>query len=480
MGRGRITGGGTGGLYMLQRTYHDEHVKRELSLLEATLSELQQQRAEALQKHGEAQEAAELAREAYDDRVELYVQALVALDPESTPEEVAAAQEAVTAAQVALVRARSALGQAASVLSLVDARIDTATERRSQLRRHLNPPAESAWCADFTENASGSVATIEVPGEPARLLVYPQSLGEGAHNAQRDGMLLPREWASPEQAFFNASILPGWQRFMPTYRTGRIVALDADTCTVRLDDDRSSAQGLGINQQAVLGGVPIVYMTCNGAAFALSDHVVVEFVGRDWAQPRVIGFASSPRPCPANDRAFLVYVLTTESRSLQCWNYYFIPPSNTILLPYYFTDPTKHTSPDRYLNTSTQQTEPRPDLNGDGNETTVVGQIYPPTSGGETPQPQNSTVTFDQARTGQARYPNGFDRVTYTLPISGGTDRTWQVPIADAPVFTVPAHGGEPERSYAPVAYTGDSQFTGVFGGWIIAVIGEPIEPPDP
>jgi hypothetical protein len=85
-----------------------------------------------------------------------------------------------------------------------------------------------------------------------------------------------------------------------------ITALYGDLCDVTLDTDENrdiwiDDIRLPINQTPTLTAVPIRYMTCNGAAFAVDDHVVVEFRGDGnttlWTQPRVIGFVDHPQPC---------------------------------------------------------------------------------------------------------------------------------------------------------------------------------------
>jgi len=152
-----------------------------------------------------------------------------------------------------------------------------------------------AWCADYTENGSGEVATMEIPGENQRVLIKP---GAPAGNTV-DGVLVAREVQSPEQVFFNAAILPGWQKFKPTYRSGVITALNTsnNTASVTLDAAQSSAAGLDINKVTTLANVPVVYMTCHASAFAVGDRCVVRFNGMDWEQPQVVGFVDNPKPC---------------------------------------------------------------------------------------------------------------------------------------------------------------------------------------
>lgn len=171
--------------------------------------------------------------------------------------------------------------------------------RMEALEEALRPVTLTAWCADASEDAAGQVGTIELNGEAGdgapQIIIAPQevlpTLLSGEVNA--------REVQSGAQVFFNAAILPGWQKHRPTYRAGRIRNIDraANTCTVDLDAARSSADNLEINQSATLLDVPVRYMTCDAAAFEADDHVVIEFQSQDWAQPVVIGFVQRPRPC---------------------------------------------------------------------------------------------------------------------------------------------------------------------------------------
>ena len=156
--------------------------------------------------------------------------------------------------------------------------------------------ARDAWCADLTEDATGYVATLEIPGESDLILIAP---GGRTPVLATDGYLRSRSLMAPWQAYFNAAILPGWQKFKPTYRWGTITALDkdADTATVVLADARSSAQRLSVNQASTLVNVPVEYMECNSDAFEIGDNIVVKFIGQDWSAPRVIGFLDNPREC---------------------------------------------------------------------------------------------------------------------------------------------------------------------------------------
>jgi hypothetical protein len=171
-------------------------------------------------------------------------------------------------------------------------------------------PVVTAWCCDFSLELTGPVGTIEVPGERAGVpvLIRPGHLGAAAYAPARDGQLQPVLASTPAGAFYNLCMLPGWQKWRPTHRLGALTAKSDDTCSVALDPAASSDRGSGlaanlnINQDTedglvTLDNVPIEYMTCNGAAFAVGDRVVVEFTGQDWGSPKVIGFESGPRPC---------------------------------------------------------------------------------------------------------------------------------------------------------------------------------------
>lgn len=154
-----------------------------------------------------------------------------------------------------------------------------------------------AWCADLTENipAGSYVATCDVPGDTSLVLIAPS----GRSWLPTDGIHFAREVCSPEQAFYNAAILPGWQKFAPTYRTGVAASIDyeADTMTVSLDTTTSTAQRLNVNQSSTLDDVPVVYLSCNAQAFDVGDRVLVQFIGQNWDAPRVVGFVDNPQPC---------------------------------------------------------------------------------------------------------------------------------------------------------------------------------------
>jgi hypothetical protein len=167
-----------------------------------------------------------------------------------------------------------------------------------QLREEVIAENRQVWCVDYTLEATGEVATIEINGEgpESGILIGPKAEG---YIGSEDGRLLDRMAVSAETAYLNAAILPGWQKWFPTYRTGILDSIDRgnNTGIVTLDDTPSSAQGLPINITGRLVDVPFDYLECDNAAFEFGDHVVVQLVGQDWSNPKIIGFVSNPRPC---------------------------------------------------------------------------------------------------------------------------------------------------------------------------------------
>ena len=163
-------------------------------------------------------------------------------------------------------------------------------------------PEISAWCADLTEDLTGTVGTIEIGGQfkTGKVLVRPGYEGEAEYQSQRDGQLTHTLSMTPAQAFYNAAMSAGWQKWMPTYRIGTITEIDGDTCSVDIEPVISKHQEIDVTGQTSLAGITIEYMNCNGAAFEAGDRVIVEYRDRTLGEvgtPVVIGFESEPKPC---------------------------------------------------------------------------------------------------------------------------------------------------------------------------------------
>ena len=160
-------------------------------------------------------------------------------------------------------------------------------------------PTVNIWCADLTLDLSGSVGTIEVPGERGTVIIQPGHGGNAVYTMARDGQLQPVIASPAAQAYFNLAMLPGWQKWMPTHRYGTITEInyDLDTCSIDLEVASSSAQGINVNQDTSLENVPIDYIDCNASAFTIGDDVVIEFTDQNPNTPKVIGFKDHPRGC---------------------------------------------------------------------------------------------------------------------------------------------------------------------------------------
>lgn len=153
-----------------------------------------------------------------------------------------------------------------------------------------------AWCADYTEDLSDVVATAEVPGELASVIIKPGFENANQWSATADGAIQPALAGTPASVFYNLAMTPGWQKWRPIYRTATITSIDGDTCSITLDAAASSQQGLSVNAQSSYSNVPILYMDCNGAVFEQGDRVLVAFAG-NVEGPTVVGFEKAPREC---------------------------------------------------------------------------------------------------------------------------------------------------------------------------------------
>lgn len=180
------------------------------------------------------------------------------------------------------------------------------TLQRAALQLRLDELEKSApkdaaevdlWCADYSEDLTGEVGTIEPAGDSSLGVILRPGQRDPAFNPLADGTLRDSRHMSAAEVFWNAAMLPGWQKWTPTYRIGTITALNGDSCDVTLEAVQSDAKGLNVNQSGTLTGVGVDYMDCHGAAFEVGDTVVVMFQGQEWANPQVIGFEKEPRAC---------------------------------------------------------------------------------------------------------------------------------------------------------------------------------------
>jgi len=320
MGKATIVSGGTDGLYTVKLDYGKAQKDAAIARINARLVKLVAEMSAAMTKLS-TQQAIEDAQKV---KVDQAISAFVTASKTSPRNEanVAKALETYGKEAAKLVEEKGKSGPLRLALQILK---DEDAGLRKELNRWQDLSVEevrSAWCADLTEDATGSVSTIDVPGESKTILIAPSAPAPSA----KDGQLVAREVQTAAQVFWNAAVLPGWQRHMPTSRFGVITAMNPDdTADVSLDEAKSSAKGgkssgLDINKLTSLSSVPIKYMDCDAAVFAVDDHVVVLFEDGDWTKPKIVGFASNPKACPTGGFVFRPQnSVNTDSTQLTYW-----------------------------------------------------------------------------------------------------------------------------------------------------------------
>lgn len=326
MGKARILSGGSDGLYTVERVYDRTFYAQEKADLEAEIANIDARLAQANDQLDAIEAQATEADQALKEAQDLYVEAVRNrnenpdaewIDPstgETVDDPSVFYMDQLERTMESVAEVYTARGGLKNDIALMEAAKLSAEKRIEKMDAVADPAPESAWCADFTEDASGEVATIEIPGEPQKLLVAPQHASGAGEPI--GGTLMPREWMTGPQAFFNAAILPGWQRWKPTYRVGVIQGVDRDnnTCAVRIDGAFSTAQDLDVNSldHVTLADVPVQYMECGAYAFDPGDRVVVLFGARNWSSPVVVGFSNGPKECPTTSHYEVMFTLPAD------------------------------------------------------------------------------------------------------------------------------------------------------------------------
>ena len=231
-------------------------------------------------------------------------------------------KRAVLDAQTQIQLRRNAENAARAQHAIADLRLMANQARLAELQEvkdRVDNDIRDLWCADLTENLAGNKATLEINGEPEHMVLAPLSLEPLPDIPERlpHGQLKPMRTMTTAQSVFNWTIMPGWQKWKPTYRTGVIGSIADGMASVTLDDAHSYIKNFEINQAASLDAVPIDYMDCHAGAFEEGDHVVVMFADQDFGHPRVIGFVEEPRGC-----GFIAALVTTHGRASDVGNLY--------------------------------------------------------------------------------------------------------------------------------------------------------------
>jgi len=198
------------------------------------------------------------------------------------------------------------------------------------LEQDENQPAIAVWCASYTEVLTGTVTTMEVPGdwredeftlrtstlyendpERERTVAYEErslNIRPQAVASTVTGDLVYAEGMSDAAIAYNLAMEPGHLRWKPIWRYGTLIA-DAvnDRCSLTLQSPNPArrlsvcdGEDLPLDAVLTLTGVPIYYPPCHGSVFKSGDEVLVLFEGQDRDRPKVIGFRREPKQCPAS------------------------------------------------------------------------------------------------------------------------------------------------------------------------------------
>lgn len=283
MGKGTIVGESGDGRYTVSLDFGTADIAQQVAEIDASISGLNASIADLQSDVLSAQADVRSLWESLNNAIAFY-----RVEPnDDTLQIINERAEAALKASQPLRRLEEQLGG----LKLQRAQLQS---RRGRLLAESVTQTQSAWCADYTEGATGDVAVIELNGEGPEVLIAPGARPPTAS----DGDMRDRLAMSGAAAWLNAALLPGWQKFKPTYRSGVLASIDRENNTgvVTLSSATSSAQDLDINQTPTVEA-PFEYMTCNHVAFTVGDEVVVQFVNQDWGQPKIIGFVSNPKQC---------------------------------------------------------------------------------------------------------------------------------------------------------------------------------------
>jgi hypothetical protein len=188
------------------------------------------------------------------------------------------------------------------------------------------------WVADYSLDVEAGenreFGTAEVDGTPGEVILLP--MGDVSEpdrwNLADHGEVYSTDLVTPGTAYYARGIFPGWQKYLPAYRIGRITRIDPDdTVNVEaIEPNESTEQGLPItptlpNEQPIAHTMLAVeYLDCGAAAFSVDDEVLVRYPAEARDMPVVIGFRDHPKPC-----AFLKIFIPNGSFTLSgdTWNF---------------------------------------------------------------------------------------------------------------------------------------------------------------
>ena len=140
----------------------------------------------------------------------------------------------LTEAQKECVDAMLGKDKAMRVLNNLLSKYASLEREEYRLTQAMLPDQRSdVWCANKTTTLAvgQEVGTIEINMEPYDILIMPDGAVSGAL-----GLLQHVGVSTPSAVFWNWAVMPGIQRWKPTYRLGTIISIDYDnnTCDIAL------------------------------------------------------------------------------------------------------------------------------------------------------------------------------------------------------------------------------------------------------
>ena len=299
MGKAEIVLDKGEGLYTVRILHDTERATEELSMLSARIPEVENLVLEYEWDYGTARSSYDTCLLVLSRMTSAYYGGFPYNDKDVTPGMLSAKQADCDA------RYREFAALKAKYLS-AKLKLVSLEKRKEYVENHIPENEQTdAWCADYSEGLSGEVGTVEPGGDTSETaILQPGYEGAAAYDEDRDGKRTPPVSQSAAGVFYNLAMMPGWRKWMPTYRLGEMTAKSGNVCSVSLDAVEHEQMFPGnetfqCNQSSTLENVPIEYMDCNGAAFEVGDRVLVKFEGREWDSPKVIGFEDHPVPCDA-------------------------------------------------------------------------------------------------------------------------------------------------------------------------------------
>ena len=308
MGKGTITRVDEDGLYQVE-------VHRDWSKITAHIAEITKAIETKRDQHNKAVLKRFAKQEEKDRAVVDMNDAISAYEAETNPPQIKEKWELVKTAA----KACNQLAMEIVDLKSVELRLELEvvallTEWNSIDRRDKTNPTVAMYCADFTDDLTvgATVGTIDVLDRDSQ--IRPAFSDHATYVAATDGDINPSNNLTTAGVFWNWAMRAGYEKWKPLYRVGTITNLQLDTADVELDP--CEADDLNVNQGATLTSVDVFYMDCDWRAFVIGDRVIVEFVARDWTQPRVIGFYNGPRECPVwkEDFTGVIYDMGTNHK----------------------------------------------------------------------------------------------------------------------------------------------------------------------